>query len=187
MEAPAPSGKRGTGAEKRPTVRLVPTLTHLSAQDLALEAATPTGWIIPDGWTYSPLPAFEPGAIEAVFLAVEDRDGELLDVVAWSPADPAKWWRRTGRATVLGADAIARSRDWVIPVTLLSTPAAWAHRAASGAFWCACVLDWDARVELVLWNAQAIRPASKALRQRLDATMRRQWEPPFEIESLHHA
>src|SRR3546814_20745654 len=41
------------------------------------------------------------------------RPETLADIVVWSPADPGRWWRRTGHAGVLGYGNVQRARATV--------------------------------------------------------------------------
>lgn len=87
----------------------------------------------PDGW---------PAAI----LAVHDQAGAIIDLVAWNPESPGRWWRRLGRAQVLGAVEIDKASHFGVPLRLVATPDEWAmmHWPSSASIWpCACVVDWQ--------------------------------------------
>lgn len=81
----------------------------------------------------------------AVVVAVHDRHNELVDLVAFFPDDPTRWWLRYGDdCPVLGCGDLATAAYFGDPITLYSAPEAYlfAHaRPARG--WIACVLDWS--------------------------------------------
>lgn len=76
------------------------------------------------------------------YLPVHTADGKLIDIVGWTPDDPALWRLRTGHGMVLGADDLARVSWTTLPCYLVATPAAWrrADRAGTAAI---CILDWE--------------------------------------------
>src|SRR5262245_53589044 len=44
---------------------------------------------------YEPAEAGDPDGVDVCLLAVVDRD-DLIDIVAWRPSNPRRWWRRLG-------------------------------------------------------------------------------------------
>jgi hypothetical protein len=52
-------------------------------------------------------------------------DGDLIDLIAWGPSDPSKMYHRTGIATMIGIDAIAKARWADEPVFAFSDPLEW--------------------------------------------------------------
>ena len=51
--------------------------------------------------------------------------GGHVDLVAWQPANPARWWLRRGAATVLGEQDIDRASCRSLPLHLFPTPMGW--------------------------------------------------------------
>ncbi len=90
--------------------------------------------------------AYDRSGSLALTLAVEDRHGDMADVVAWR--DPSPWWLRRGDQTpILGAPALAMASWHHEPVLLWETPEAWvqSHRPGGEAdrHHCVCILRWD--------------------------------------------
>lgn len=88
-------------------------------------------------------------------------EGDLIDLLAWHPAQPELFHRRIGDAPALGLAAIERSWDSTLggarPLSLYRTPIAWARagggcvaRESAGAV----ILDWG--VDSGLFNAASI-------------------------------
>jgi hypothetical protein len=71
------------------------------------------------GRTYQP----EPSGFTA-FIVPEVNNSEIVDLVAWKPDRPNRWWQRTGNAAVLGADnlEVARLNE---PPKVYPTPERW--------------------------------------------------------------
>ena len=66
-----------------------------------------------------------------------DHEREIIDAVAWMPANPCRWWtcRRTGWP--LGDDALHHAEFFNEPVVLHPSPLAWLAAGGDGV----CVLD----------------------------------------------
>jgi hypothetical protein len=47
---------------------------------------------------------------------------EVIDLCAWFPSNPNKWWMRTGCAPVLALDALERAAFFDKPLTIHKTP-----------------------------------------------------------------
>lgn len=70
----------------------------------------------------------------------------IIDLVAWYPSDPAKFWLRTGLATVLGEGSMCLAYAREIPLPIWRKPLRWLR--ASG--WGIVVCDWQyARIDLL--------------------------------------
>ena len=68
---------------------------------------------------------YDPKGQPATTLGVNDRHGNLVDVVAW-PEDPRQWWLRRGDQTpILGARALAMAAWHGESVKLYCTPKGW--------------------------------------------------------------
>ncbi len=94
--------------------------------------------------TFGPDPTGQDGQ-PMVVLGVKDQDGELVDIVAWYPTFPAKWYLRIGDETpILGAHALVIAAWYHRPVTLYPTPEAWLYaRLRDRDQDAVCVLDWS--------------------------------------------
>ena len=61
-----------------------------------------------------------------------------VDILALSPVDAGKWWRRTDIAPVLGPEEIARCGFFDAPLHVRDNPLEWLRAGATGVV----VLDW---------------------------------------------
>lgn len=79
---------------------------------------------------------FDPDGVEAVVIEARGADSvEVVDLVAWLPANPGRWWTVLGAATVLG-EAFAASPTSGFggaPLRLHRTPLAWLQAGCDGA------------------------------------------------------
>ena len=132
--------------------------------------------IVPsDDDTYRPDPAGEYAAI----LGVHDRDGELVDLCAWFPDRPGRWWLRYGDVFVIGARNIAIAADFDNPIVLHSTPQEWALAHGHGA----CLLRWSFDPRGWFEGVSAVRCDSQALAARFQTAIRN-WEPKLTISRV---
>ncbi|MEX2628655.1 MAG: hypothetical protein WD341_01865 [Tistlia sp.] len=93
------------------------------------------------------------------------RDGgwlSIVDLVAWRPSAPQRWWRRTGAAGVLGDLDDARFQPRPV-LHLRASPLAWVRAGGQGA----TVLDWRADPRDLLSGFAEIRCSSPAVAERL--------------------
>lgn len=60
---------------------------------------------------------------------------DVVDLIAWQPAQPERWWWRVGTGHALGLDLLNDD----LPVRIVSSPLAWL--AAGGD--ALCILDWS--------------------------------------------
>lgn len=75
----------------------------LDADTFLAEAAEPVGPIRPlSNGLYEPASATGEGVIDFAFFYPVIDGPDLVDIVAWAWDDPAIWWQRAGRATLLG-------------------------------------------------------------------------------------
>ena len=136
--------------------------------------------------------AYDRGGSLALVLAVEDRHGEMADVVAWG-RDPLKWWLRRGDQTpILGSPALAEAAWHHEPVVLWETPEAWVqsprHGGGGDRHHCAAVLRWDDDLRPLFDGVSSVQCETLALKRRLDNTLH-QFDPEIEVFSagVRHA
>lgn len=81
---------------------------------------------------------YYPGGIPSLLLAVRDAFGDVVDIIAWPITRPDKWARLTGKAVLLGEDALTRA-VFDEPVKVWRTPLSWLVAGGDGLV----VLDQD--------------------------------------------
>ncbi len=76
------------------------------------------------------------GPAPSIYQAVEHP--LLIDMIAWRPDDPARWWYRQGETAVLGIDHLdlAHVEGW--PISFATSPAEWLRGNCHGA----CLLGY---------------------------------------------
>lgn len=169
MGAMPTAGAQGKSDNQRPSCRASHAPTQPSAADLAAEAAVFTRPIrtFGDG-RYEPVidPAPDP-ALTGWARTLAEHDpltGRVIDIVAWLPAEPGRWWRRAGVLDVLGLGALALAELDGKPLRLYSTPAAW---LGSGDPRGAVILDWTCDPRTVLAAALEVECESGDLARKL--------------------
>jgi DNA primase len=65
-----------------------------------------------------------------------------IELLAWYPDEPQKFWRRTGACRVLGRARLDTALREGKPLRVYRTPQSW-NRAGGGAAPGCCILDWD--------------------------------------------
>ncbi len=124
----------------------------------------------------------DPSGFPAVLMAVHDRYGELVDLVAWRPGKPSEWRLRLGdECPILGAAGLAQAAWHREPVSLYSTPERWlrARRRTRGGdrhHHAICVLHWGVVVGPLFEGVSRVECGSHALRDRFRKAIRA-WEP----------
>ncbi len=108
----------------------------------------------PNGTPAFVLPVWD-GPAPSIYCGVENP--VLIDMIAWRPDDPARWWYRQGAVdAVLGAGHLdlAHVEGW--PISLHQTPLDWLRADCRGA----CLLDHcEAR-----WTGSRLRESDTELR-----------------------
>jgi hypothetical protein len=145
------------------------------------------GWIMPElRGSFQPA-EFEPGAVKAEFLHVKSYpDGATVDVVAWDPHAPGRWW--TFRDVCAVAGEYELNASWWEedrPARLVATPAE--HRADPRVT--CCIIDWSADLNAAFGLAPAVECSTEALALRLHKTLVAQAVPRLKIRvaGLHRA
>ncbi len=76
------------------------------------------------------LPVWD-GPAPSIYSGVENP--VLIDMIAWRPDDPTRWWYRTGEGAALGIDNLnlAHTEGW--PISFATTPLDWLRGDCRGA------------------------------------------------------
>ncbi len=138
--------------------------------------------------TFAPDPTGQDGQ-PMVILGVKDRYGELVDLVAWHPDVPERWYIRIGDETpILGAHALALAAYYRRSVTLYPSPEAWLYaRLRDRDQDAVCVLDWSVDLRPLLEGVSGVECADPQLEGRLYDSLRN-FEPRITtVEGVRHA
>lgn len=105
------------------------------------------------------------GPIMLVTPAIER--GQVIDLVAFNPAEPDAWFLRTGAAWTLGReaidDAIGAWSGHDDGVDLHATPLDWLRYGGDGA----CIVDWCDEARTTLRNVAKVRVTAPAMAHML--------------------
>ncbi len=131
----------------------------------------------------------DPSGFPAVLMAVHDRYGELVDLVAWSPDKPSAWRLRFGdECPILGAADLAQAAWYQESVSLYSTPERWLRarrRAHAGGRLdhqggdhrqAICILHWGVDMGPLFEGVTTVSCDSPELHDRFRNSLRA-WEP----------
>jgi len=91
------------------------------------------------GDLYEPAPDGTPVIVTGVS---EHPEEALVDIVAFKPSNPARWWLRLGQAVVLGLHNARLAAFKEEPILVHATPLDWLRAECQGAV----VLDWKREV-----------------------------------------
>ena len=123
--------------------------------------------------TYVP----DPDGIPMAILPVCDHyDPPVpIDLVAFTFAEPWRWWTRTGMAPVINAAAVTDAWWDKRPLLVSGTPLDWLRAGCEGVV----VLDWrPSTVALHLGNARRLITSSPEVAERLARVFKHDVEPP---------
>lgn len=116
---------------------------------------------------------FDPKGEPAAIARIHDRNGELVDFVAWHPDNLGIWWLRYGEATpFLGTRNLAMAAYYGDAITLYQNPQEWLVAGCKGA----CVIKWDWPLNDLFDGVGDVECSSAPLQRKLIASLRR-WEP----------
>lgn len=103
----------------------------------------------------------------ADIVAIRGWSGELVELVAWKPDAPGRWWLRSGLVPMIGEDLAELATLRKEPVWLADTPASWLELVNRGREDVACVIDWTADPRLLMTglNVHCSAGMSRRLRQ----------------------
>ena len=99
-----------------------------------------------------------------------------LDILALSPEDANKWWRRTDIAPVIDPNEIARCEFFDEPLHIHANPLSWLRSSATGTV----VLDWKSAA-FWLSGVRRFLCTDQATAKRLDRALRHP-PPKFQIK-----
>ena len=95
---------------------------------------------------------------------------EVVDLLAFSPADPSRWWSRRGIVAALGEESLSDLSD--APVPVWRTPLAWLRSGTTGL----CPIDPDpAAIRDVLLTCKFLAPEDLEHGRTLDRLNARHW------------
>jgi hypothetical protein len=124
----------------------------------------------------------------ADILAVRDWSGALMELIAWRPEAPHRWWLRRGDAlALLGDDLVDLAKMRREPLLLVATPAEWwaaVQRDATAI----CVADWSTDPRLVMTGLEF--ECSRFLFERVQRWWQQWTAPTFTariVEARHVA
>ncbi len=86
-------------------------------------------------------------------------DNDPMDLVAFRPSRPEKWWLRLGVGQLLNPDAVLRAEITRQPIEVWSTPLRWLQSGGRGIV----IVDWRANLRFHLGGVARIVPDSAAL------------------------
>ncbi len=115
----------------------------------------------------------------AVTLGVDDRDGQLVDFVAYFLDNVGNWWLRRREISVLGAEAISRAEFYQTPLNLYPTPHQWLLARGDGV----CVLDWGVNLLPIFERVPHIACKNTKLKSRLHRSFVKQ-HPKITVPAL---
>ena len=142
----------------------------ISLQRLGSRAGTLFAWRGFTGlWGVHPITTHDDGAFQiaeagADALIFPTEAGDVFDLVAWYPAEPARWWVRHGLAAVMGVEAIQRACHFDEPLVLHQTPLDFLRANGVGSV----VLDWRS-ADFWLTGVHRIVTADEKLAARVRA------------------
>ncbi len=114
----------------------------------------------------------------AVTLAVDDREGRLVDFLAYLPSDPGTWWLRRREIPILGAETLSRAEFYQQPLHLFETPHDWLEARGDGV----CVLSWDVDLLPIFQQVSPIVCQSARLKRRLTSSFNKH-QPRITVQS----
>ncbi len=138
--------------------------------------------------TFAPDPKDQAGQ-PVVVLGVKDQDGELVDIVAWHPDAPERWFLRLGDETpILGAHALAVAAYYRRSVTLYPSPEKWLFaRVRDRDHAAVCVLDWSVDLRPLFEGVSGVTCTAPGLEPALYHSLRN-FEPRITtVEGVRHA
>ena len=107
---------------------------------------------------------------------------DVVDLVAWHPEDPGRWWLRRGDATpIIGARELRIAGHFNTPIELYETPQAWARAGGHGV----AVLIWGAPLNELFDGVGRVECASPRLKRGLVSAWRAR-EPRVKVAQHDH-
>ncbi len=113
----------------------------------------------------------------SVTIGVDDRDGRLVDFVAYFLNTPETWWLRRREIPILGAETLSRSDFYQQPARLFERPQDWLTARGNGV----CVLNWDVDLLPIFKSVSPIVCQSLRLKQRLVSSFE-EYQPRITVQ-----
>ena len=138
--------------------------------------------------TFAPDPTGQ-GGQPMVILGVKDRYGELVDLVAWHPDAPERWYFRIGDETpILGAHALALAAYYRRSITVYPSPEKWLFaRVRDRDHAAACVLDWSVDLRPLFEGVPSVTCTAPGLEPALYRALREHEPRITTVEVVRHA
>jgi hypothetical protein len=116
----------------------------------------------------------------AVLQPITTPDNEILDLVAWHPAEPTRWRLLRGDGEALGLRAIDLRQDRDGPLVCYETPLSWLRADGRGT----CILTRDyAAVQRILIAERELAVESVDLGKNLERLLRYRQAPKIYVAS----
>ncbi len=114
----------------------------------------------------------------SVTIGVDDRDGRLVDFVAYFLDTPGTWWLRRREIPILGAETLSRYDFYQQPVRLFETPHDWLKARGDGI----CILSWDVGLLPIFQQVSLVVCQSARLKRRLKSSFNKH-QPRITVQS----
>jgi hypothetical protein len=121
---------------------------------------------------------FEPAETGTTAIVVaEVVGGEVIDLIAFHPSTPGRWWLRLGAAELLGAENLG---ERVFPTIIRANPLRWLQGGGRGV----CIVNWGFDPLARLAFAGPLR-APAHIKLRLEQRIQEVSQNLFQIETCH--
>ena len=117
-----------------------------------------------NGRSVAVLPVYD--SATPAWSPLEHRFDGLLDLLAFDPTQPERWWLRRGQALLLGSIYVGLALEADSALPIYANPMSWIKANAEGVV----VLDWEAAPSLLL-DASEFLAEDVALGDRLQAAL----------------
>jgi hypothetical protein len=122
------------------------------------------------------------GGAWSALQPVDDASGEVVDIIAWRPAEPEHWRFLTGEGEALGLIELDVRLEEDGPIICYASPLSWLR--ADGRGLCLLTDDW-AVVQRILIGERTVGAETSELGRRLDKILR--YRPSPEILVVEQA
>lgn len=117
----------------------------------------------------------DPDGTPVIVLGVsESPDEPIIDIVAFKPSEPNRWWLRLGQAVILGRHNARLALFKEEPLFIHATPLDWLRADCMGVV----VLDWNADLTLYL-DGYGVLAADHRTASKIEKSFRRSVRVPL--------